>query len=54
MFYDHFVDFHEKVILVLAEVDSFLIDFDVIHKIDVWGFRAKGGEFTHRNTNRSL
>ena len=36
----------------LAAVCSFLIVFLSYTKIDVWGFRAKGGELSHYNTNR--
>ena len=49
---DHFLDIEKKVIFGLVVVDSFLIHFDVIHKIDVWEKVAKGGVTAHRNTNR--
>lgn len=39
--------------IVLAEVCSFLIVFDVIHKIDVWEKVSIGGVIAHVNTNRS-
>lgn len=51
---DHFEYFLEMFIFGLVVVCSFLIVFCVIRKINVWGFRAKGGELSHNNTKRLL
>lgn len=52
----HFLDINKMIYLIggggLFIIDFFLILFRVKRKINVWGFRAKGGELFHLNTNR--